>query len=1003
MILKRIMQSVALPLLVIFISCQGLYAQDKTVTGKVTDSKDGSPVVGVSIVPKGSKTGTTTGNDGTFKIKMPSGITVIVVTSVGFNHQEVDVANSAEVNISLVASAGNLNEVVVVGYGTARKKDLTGSVVAISSKDFVKGAITTPEQLISGKVAGVQITSNGGAPGSGSTIRIRGGASLNASNDPLIVIDGVPLDNGGISGAANALSLINPNDIESFNILKDASAAAIYGSRASNGVIIITTKKGKRGKAVFSFSTQASMSQISKKVDVLSPNQIREFVNANGSTAQKALLGAANTDWQDQIYKTAFAQDNNLSVSGSLKKMPYRVSAGFLNQDGILKTGNLKRYSAGLNISPRLFTDHLKIDLNLKGSMSKNKFANEGAIGAAVTFDPTQEIYSKSTRFGGYYEWLDGTSVSGLRALAPRNPLGILLQREDKSTVYRSIGNVQLDYKLHFLPDLRANLNLGYDISKGEGTVYVSDSASSTYQRGVDASGKLGSGINTQYKQTKQNTLLEFYLNYVKEIKEINSRIDIMGGYSYQDFLTTNYNYADFFADGREKKNSTPNYLSDEPRNRLISFYGRLNYGFKNRYLLTATLRRDGSSRFNKDNRWGTFPSVAMAWKIKEESFFRNSKSLSDLRLRLGYGITGQQDGIPLYDYISYYSLSNLSAQYQFGNNFSQLYRPGGYYANRKWEQTETLNAAIDFGLFNNRISGSVEVYKKYTSDLLNQISQPAGTNFSNTIIANIGSMENKGVEVTLNTQPISRKDLSWDLNFNFTYNENKITKLTISQDPNFPGNKFGGIAGGVGNTVLINSIGFNRGAFYVYKQVYDKSSNKPIEGAFVDKNGDGIINNNDLYQLMGVDPRILMGLSSSVSYKNLSIGFVMRASIDNYLFNNVASGSGTSRNILNPLNYINNGSADFLNTNFSGSGDKYFLSDYFIQNASFLRMDNINIGYNVGKIFNNKADLRIGVNAQNVFIVTKYKGLDPEISGGIDNNFYPRPRIYVLTANIDF
>ena len=999
---KRFMQTVALPLLVIMLSWHGLYAQEKTVTGKITDSKDGTPVVGVSVVPKGSKTGTSSGTDGSFRLKMPSGVTVIVVTSVGFTRQEVDVASSSDVNILLVASAGNLNEVVVVGYGTAKKKDLTGSVVAISSKDFVKGSITTPEQLIVGKVAGVQITSNGGAPGAGSTIRIRGGASLNASNDPLIVIDNVPLDNGGISGSANALSLINPNDIESFNILKDASAAAIYGSRASNGVIIITTKKGKKGKAVFNFSTQASMSQISKKVDVLSASQVRDYVNANGNAFQKSLLGPATTDWQDQIYKTAFSQDNNLSVSGSTKTMPYRASIGFLNQDGILKTGNLKRYSAGFNISPRFFTDHLKIDVNFKGSMSKNKFANEGAIGAAVTFDPTQSIYSKSARFGGYYEWLDATSVSGLRSLAPRNPLGILLQNDNTSTVYRSIGNVQFDYKLHFLPDLRLNLNLGYDISQGKGNVFITDSAASTYQRGQDANGKLGNGVNNQYKQTNKNTLLEFYLNYVKEIKQISSRIDFIAGYSYQDFITTNYAYPDYFADGRQVKNSTPNDASTDYEKVLLSYYGRLNYSFKNKYLLTVSVRRDGSSRFAKDNRYGTFPSLALAWKLKEESFVRNIKFVSDLRLRMGYGVTGQQDGIGLYDFLPFYNLSNQTAQYQFGNSFYQLYRPNGYIPSRTWEQTETLNAALDFGFFNNRISGSVEVYKKYTSRLLNSITQPAGSNFSNTIVANVGSMENKGAEITLNTQPISKKNFSWDLDWNFTYNENKILKLTVNPDPNYPGAPTGGISGGVGNNIQIQSVGYSRSAFYVYRQVYDKND-KPIEGAFVDINGDGTVNNKDLYHYLGPDPRVLMGMSNSFTYKKLTLGFVMRASIDNYVYNNVASSTGTSRNIINPLNYINNASVNFLKSGFTGSGDKFFLSDFYIENASFLRMDNINLGYNVGKVFHNKADLRIGVNAQNVFVITKYKGLDPEIGNGIDNNFYPRPRVYVLTANISF
>lgn len=1005
MTFKRFLQTVSQPLLVVLLSVNLLFAQDKIVTGKVTDSKDGSPVIGASIVPKGSKTGTTSAADGTFRIKIPSGITAIVITSVGFAPQEIDVSGSSNVSVSLTATSGNLNEVVVVGYGTAKKKDLTGSVVAISSKDFVKGAITTPEQLISGKVAGVQITSNGGAPGAGSTIRIRGGASLNASNDPLIVIDGVPLDNGGISGSANALSLINPNDIESFNILKDASAAAIYGSRASNGVIIITTKKGKRGKPVFSFSTQASLSVLPKKLNILSAAQVDAYVKANGDATFKSYLGGNNTDWQDLIYRNAFSQDNNLSVSGSTKTMPYRISFGFLNQDGILKTGNVKRYSTGINLSPRFFTDHLKVDINIKGSMSKNRFANEGAIGAAVSFDPTQPVYSKSPRYGGYFEWLDpGNTVKGIRELAPRNPLGLLNQRDDRSTVYRGIGNIQFDYKFHFLPELRANLNLGLDISRGEGKIFVNDSAAFAYKRAsVDANGTiLGSGVNNQYKQNKENKLLEFYLNYVKDLKEINSRIDVMAGYSYQDFWTRNYNYADYFANGAKRYNSDPVYAYTDFENALVSYYGRLNFGIKNRYLLTVTVRRDGSSRFNKENRWGTFPSVATSWKIKDESFLRNVKFLSDLRLRGGWGVTGQQDGINLYDYISYYNLSNLTAQYQFGNTFYQLYRPSGYYPNRTWEQTETLNGALDFGFANNRINGTIEVYKKYTSRLLNSIIQPAGTNFSNTIVANIGSMENKGFEFTINTEPIRKKELSLDVSFNLTYNENKITKLTINPDPNYAGAPTGGISGGVGNTIQIQSVGYTRSAFYVYRQVYDKN-NKPIEGAFVDINGDGQINNKDLYRYMGPDPRFLMGMSSSVTYKKFSAGFVMRASLDNYVYNNVASSTGVSRNIMNPLGYLGNGSADILNTNFNGGGDKFVFSDYFIQNGSFLRMDNINVGYNVGKVFNNKANLRIGANVQNVFVITKYKGLDPEIPNGIDNNFYPRPRVFVLTANIDF
>ncbi len=972
-------------------------AQEKTVAGKVTDAKDGSALQGVSVFVKGTSQATQTAVDGTFRIKVSSGTKTLSFSSIGFITQDVAIVND-NVFVKLVQSNTSLNEVVVIGYGTARKKDLSGSVTTVSSKDFVKGAITTPEQLISGKVAGVAITSNSGAPGSGSTIRIRGGASLNASNDPLIVVDGMPLDNGGISGVANPLSLINPNDIETFTVLKDASATAIYGSRASNGVILITTKKGKSGKPVFGFSSQVAVASIAKKVDVLSADQIRQIVTTKGTSANAALLGASSTDWQNQIYKTALSQDNNLSVSGALKKLPYRLSVGYLNQDGILRTGNLQRTSLGLNLSPVFLQNHLKIDLNFKGTFSQSRFANEGAIGAAVTFDPTQPVYAKSNRFGGYWEWLDPATTTGLKSLAPLNPLGLLLQRDDRSKVQRAVANALVDYKFHFLPELHAVLNVGADIAEGKGTTVVPDSAASAYMRSPD---KLHGGINNQYRQTRQNTYLNFYFNYSKDIRSINSRIDAVAGYEYQDYLTTNYNFGDYTTDGTVI--STPTYPFDKPENTIVSFLGRLNYTYMNKYVLTGSIRRDGSSKFNPNNRWGTFPSAAVAWKIKEESFLKNINAVSDLKLRIGYGITGQQDGISDYDYISYYNLSGAQAQYQLGNNFYQMYRPGGYYYNRKWEQTATTNIALDYGFLNGRITGSIEYYYKNTTDLLNQINQPAGTNFSNKIVANIGSMENKGVEFSVNVQAIKRKDVSLDIAFNATYNQNKITKLTISDDPNYAGAQFGGISGGVGNTVMIHSVGYNRGAFYVYKQVYDPKTNLPVDNLFADKNRDGIVNSSDLYQYKGIDPKAFFGLSSNLTVKKWNAGFVMRANVGNYVYNNVASSTGTLRNIINPIGFINNGSTNYLQTNFSGSGDKYFLSDYYVQNASFLRMDNINIGYNAGRVFNNKANLRISANVQNVFVITKYTGLDPEINGGIDNNFYPRPRTFVLGINLDF
>jgi iron complex outermembrane receptor protein len=998
---RKLLQSIILPAMLLF--SQLSFGQDRVITGRVTDST-GTGLAGVTVTARGSQTSTQTANDGSFRITIPSSVDALIFSSVGFSTRQVPVISGSAMNVSLSGATSSLNEVVVIGYGTSRKKDLTGAVTNITAKDFNKGAITTPEQLIAGKVAGVQITSNGGAPGSGSTIRIRGGASLNASNDPLIVIDGVPLapnrnpdGKPSISGSPDPMSLINPNDIESMNILKDASATAIYGSRASNGVIIITTKKGRSGKPKFNFTTQNSISTLPKEADVLSPAEFRNYVNAHGTPAQIAIMGNANTDWQKEIYDNAFTTDNNLSVSGAYKFLPYRVSLGYLNQDGILKTGNLQRTSAAITLTPRLLDDHLKIDLNLKGSITHSRYADEGAIGTAVRFDPTQPVFSGSKRFGGYFEWLDPSSTTGLRDLAPLNPVGLLEQKEDKSDVHRSIGNIQFDYKVHFLPDLHVNLNLGYDVSKGEGTTYVPDSAASNYLRSPDA--KHG-GVNNQYKQNKSNTLLETYLNYVKDIKSIHSRIDAIAGYSYQDFLTTNYNFPDYTTDGFVI--SKPSFPFDKPENILISFYGRLNYSYKGKYLLTGTLRRDGSSRFSEDNRWGLFPSGAFAWRMKEEDFLRDSKTVSDLKLRLGYGETGQQEGIGNYDYIPRYALANQQAQYQFGNRFDSLYRPAGYNPNLKWEQTATYNVGLDFGFLNNRLTGSVDFYLKKTSDLLSVIDQPAGTNFSNKILANIGNMENRGVEFTVNAQLVRNREVTWDLGFNITYNKNKITKLTFTNDPTFPGNLVGDIAGGVGSTAQIQSVGYPKNSFYVYQQIYDKSG-KPIESLFEDRNRDGVINVDDLYRYKSPDPKAFLGAYSNVNWHKWSAGFSMRANIGNYMYNNRFSNTGVQRNIIDPLGFLANGSRNLLETNFTGNGDQYLLSDYYVENASFLRMDYINVGYNAGTLINRHTNLRIGANVQNVFTVTKYKGIDPEVPGGIDNNFYPRPRIFSLSLGLDF
>ncbi|HVF81471.1 MAG TPA: TonB-dependent receptor [Flavisolibacter sp.] len=984
---RKLLKAIGLPLFLLF-SLIGA-AQDKTVTGRVTDSS-GRGISGVSVSVKNQTSrGTTTADNGSYSLSVPAGATTLVFSSVGFGYQEAAIGVGS-INVTLQATAGSLNEVVVVGYGTVRKRDLTGAVTTISSKDFQKGQITNPEQLIAGKIAGVQVTSNGGAPGSGSTIRIRGGSSLSASNDPLFVIDGVPVDNGGIAGAASPLSFINPNDIESMSVLKDASAAAIYGTRASNGVIIITTKKGRSDKLRVNFYSVNSLAEVSKKVDVLSGDQIRSIVAAKGTAQQKSQVGTANTNWQDEVYQTALTSDNNISFTGGIDKLPYRLSLGYLNQQGVLKTDHLQRGSASLALNPTFFNNHLRVDVNLKGSIQKYHFADQGAIGNAVYFDPTQPVYSTNKRYGGYFEWLDATGKPN--TLAARNPLAQLYERDANSDTKRSIGNIQFDYKFHFLPELRANLNVGYDVSKGTGRTFISDSASLAYAVG---------GSNNEYKQTKRNKLLEFYLAYAKDVKAIKSRVDVLAGYSYNNYLTTNYGFASYNARGVKVPGSDPNFPTYPQENTLLSYFGRLNYTFNEKYLLTATARRDGSSRFGPLNKYGFFPSVALAWRVKGESFLKNSSTVSDLKFRIGYGVTGQQDGIANYDFLSVYSLSNQTASYQFGNTFYQAYRPSGYNPAIKWEETATSNIGLDYGFFGNRISGAIDVYLKKTNDLLNSVPQSAGTNFSAYQIENVGDMENKGVEFLINAQPVRNNKVTWDVSYNVTYNKNTITNLTkIKNDPNYPGFPGGGIAG-VQGFALINAVGTSKNTFNLYHQIFDQAG-KPIEGLFEDVNRDGIINEKDKYKGKQADANVFMGFSTNVSYGKWNAGVVLRSNLNNYLYNNIYSNNGRQNQILGAQT-TGNASVNYLETGFLGNTEQQPLSDYYLENASFLKMDNLNIGYNFGRVVRNKATLRASLGVQNVFVITKYKGLDPEVNGGIDNNIYPRPRIVSLGVNLDF
>ncbi|WP_231625591.1 TonB-dependent receptor [Pedobacter sp. R20-19] len=967
-----------------------LFAQQATIIGVVKTAPDNLGMPGVSVRLKGTATATSTDGNGNFTLKIPSN-GILVFTSVGYKVQEVPVSKSTSLTITLIEDASTLNDVVVVGYGTTRKQDLTGSVAVVGVKDFQKGSITTPEQMLSGKVSGVAITSNSGQPGAGSTIRIRGGSSLNASNDPLFVIDGVPLENGGVSGASNPLSFINPNDIESFTVLKDASAAAIYGARASNGVIIITTKKGLSNELKVSFNSVNSISKIVKQLEVLSADEIRSIVNSKGTAAQKAQLGSFNTNWQDLIYQDGFSTDNNLSISGGIKKLPYRISVGYQNQTGLLRTDQLEKTSAALVLNPRFFDNHLKVDLNLKGSMQKTRFANTAAIGGAVSFDPTQATYTNRSAYNGYWEWLDPTSPTGLVNLAGRNPVGLLEQREDRAKPMRSIGNLQLDYQFPFLPELHANFNAAYDVATGKGTVYVDPNAAESI---------LSNGVSNQYKTNRQNTVVDFYLNYVKDFKSIKSRIDATAGYSYNDYLTTQYFYPVFDARGNKVANSDPAFPFNKPQYRLISYFGRFNYNYDERFLLTATVRRDGSSRFGPAYKYGTFPSVALAWTAKNETFLKDVKAISNLKVRASYGITGQQDGIDNYGYLSTYGLSSLNAQYQFGDTFYQMYRPSAYISNIKWEETATANVGLDFGLFDNRISGSLDFYQKKTSDLLNRIPQPAGTNFAATAIVNVGDMKNEGVEMTLNFNPVKEKDFNWDFSVNATYNKNTITNLTVvPNDPNYAGFPSGSIAGGVGGQfVFINAVGGPKNTFNLFEQVYDQAGN-PIEGVYVDQNGDGAITASDLKKGKQADPKLFLGFSNNLSYKKWNLSFTLRANLGGYVYNNNYSQSGNLAQITG-TSVILNASPNYLTTNFK---TQQLLSDYYVQNASFLRMDNVNLGYAFGKLFKSKANLQLTASVQNVFVITKYKGLDPEVASGIDNNIYPRPRVYSIGLNLNY
>lgn len=962
-------------------------AQTRTIKGEVTDAQNGEALIGATVMVEGEKGGTVTDFDGNFSLQVSSSAKKIKVSYIGYIDKVLSISDNMKVKLESDSKA--LADVVVIGYGTARKSDLTGSVATVKSKDFNKGLVSSPEQLINGKVSGVQIMSNSGSASAGSTIRVRGGASLNASNDPLIVLDGVPLEQGGISGnSSNFLSMINPSDIESMTVLKDASSTAIYGSRASNGVIIITTKKGQQGAVKVNFNTTNSLQTRAQMVDMLSRDEFVNVINQFGTDNQKSLLGTANTDWNDEVYRTAFGTDNNLSVSGSIDKwLPFRVSVGYYNQSGLVRKDNVERWTGNVVLTPSFFQDHLKLTINAKGTLNNNSFNNGGAVWAAATFNPTIPVYSGNDKYGGYNEALDADGYPVNAGV--RNPRGLVDLYDSKSKVSRFIGSMDVDYKVHFLPDLKLHATVGADYAKGDGTIYVPAYAAQSYNKDESLGG-------SDYKygpQKNENRLLTLYANYAKYFEDIKSNVDLTAGYDYQYWKSTTPLYYTKSAAGT----NLSTVKASDYRHVMLSYYGRINYSFDGKYLLTATVRRDASSRFSKDTRWGTFPSVALGWTLTEEPWLKNQKVLSNLKLRASYGVTGQQEGIGNYNYLPVYTYSVTGAEAFINGQYINTYRPEAYVSDLKWETTTSWNFGLDFGFLDGRIGGAIDFYTRKTKDLLASVPTAAGTNFSKTILTNVGNVDSKGIEVSLNATPIQTKDWEWNLSYNFTWQNMKVKNLSLTKGGSQTNVKVGPSIDAYQFQVL--SEGYEPYMFYVYHQLYDSKTGKPIEGAYADLNNDGEINDADLYRYHSPAPKYIMGLSTSLRYKQLTLGMSFRANIDNYVYNGMGMSTGAFETVSYNNSQLNNLNTSFLKTGFK---TRQYLSDYYVENASFLKLDNLSLSYNVGKI-NKWASLTVSAMVQNVFTITGYSGTDPEVPNGMDNSFYPRPRTYSVSLGLLF
>ena len=956
-------------LFLLFLSL-GAFAQ-QSVSGLITDSS-GTALPGVNVIIQGTNVGVSSDFDGNYQINVDNG-QILVFSYIGYDSVELTV-NGTNQDIKMIESNSELDEVVVIGYGTVRKKDLTGAVDLVTEKNFAKGSVVSPQQLIRGKVAGVSIVSNSGAPGDDSNVLIRGIGSLNLNSNPLYVVDGIPLDAGGVGGSRSPLNAINPADIEAISILKDASATAIYGSRAANGVVLITTKKGKTGDLKFNFSSRSSSFTPIDFVDVLNATQFKYAVQATGVSDYISRLGSNDTDWQKEIYETARAQNNSFSVSGGLLNMPFRASVGYTDQDGILMGDNFNRMTGSLNIAPSFFDGDLRANVNIRFVRSENDFANRGAIGSAVFFDPTKPVLGSSSIYGGYYTWLDSSGKK--LALSPTNPLALLNLSDDESTVDRIITSLKLDYDLP-VDGLIATINTGYDNSKGEGF------SSQDKNMPTDAAGFNGS--NNMYSNETTNLLFDAYLNYALESGKSN--LSVTAGHSYQSFEYDNSNTASveyLNPDGSVNSgSSTNNSFIDTSKNVLLSYFGRVNYSFDEKYLLTATLRADASSKLPSNDRWGQFFSAALAWNFYDDG-------VDKLKLRVGFGEVGNVNGLGDYNFLTRYVSSDSQAKYGFGNSFYSTYRPAPINKNLRWEVGQTANFGIDFTFSDLKINGSFNAYVKKTNDLIATAVVDPFTNFGTTIDANIGDMENKGIELQLNSTLYESDDLKFDLSYNISVNDNQITRLDNEQN-------VGGI--GFGAFLQRHETGKSPYSYYVYKQIYDHKG-RPIEGSYADLNGDGRINNDDRYFYKDPYADVLMGLTASITYKNFDFSMASRASLGNYSSNRMMAAS-VENQIWN-LGRLSNVHTSYLDTGFLYFSDKNGVSDHHIQNASFFKLDNVTLGWTVDNVIDNNP-MRLYISADNLLTITEYDGIDPEITGGIDSNFYPRSRAVALGLDINF